>query len=330
MSSFSAPSYSSFVPSQPAGNGFGPLKTSALVSLTFGLVSSGVYYLYLRASKEAASSHNQLDIVKRELVKELRQRSFDPPKDQDYTFPMEFMVYLYKQLYTYQTIAREVLKEQIFERRVTLLKEGKLEEYKETLESRQTDFTKIQSEIKEIVFDYFNIITKEYELSYEKWRADKDYQEQIAQIKTQVDEDFVDRKFDAFPESLTIEKTKEIMQRKQEAIDGIFMRMVSGLQPDAEGKVMIGQSQLVFEIAKFDDEVFINDGVRKEHVDAAIKKYGISSKDDRKTPSEEEARKIQDFMNSAGSAKQPAHARPVVPESNPALSRSTGKTINLD
>ena len=175
MSSFSAPTYSSFIPSPASGNGLGPLKTSAIVSLTCGLVSSGLYYLFLRSTRATASSQDQIEIVKRELIKELRQRSFNAPKDQDYTFPVEFMVYLYRQLYTYQTIAREVLKENIFTRRIVFLKEEKIEEYKGLLEGRQIEFTKIQQEIKDIVFDYFNIITKEYELSYEKWRNDKDY-----------------------------------------------------------------------------------------------------------------------------------------------------------
>ena len=38
-------------------------------------------------------------------------------------------------------------------------------------------------EIKDIVFDYFNIITKEYEMSYEKWRDDETYQQEIKDTK---------------------------------------------------------------------------------------------------------------------------------------------------
>lgn len=34
---------------------------------------------------------------------------------------------------------------------------------------------KINIEVKDIVFDYFNIITKEYEMGYEKWKSDVDY-----------------------------------------------------------------------------------------------------------------------------------------------------------
>lgn len=93
------------------------------------------------------------------------------------------MVYIFKMLYTYQTIAREVLKEQLFERRIALLRANDHAHYKELLENRQAEFTKVQAEIKEIVFDYFNIINKEYEISYEKCRSEKEYVDQIAAIR---------------------------------------------------------------------------------------------------------------------------------------------------
>jgi hypothetical protein len=125
-----------------------------------------------------------MDVLKNALIKELRERSHNAPKGADFTFTRDFMVYLFKLLFTYQTIGREVLKEQIFEQRINLLKANELTQYKEVLEKRQEDFTKIQSEIKEIVFDYFNIITKEYELSYDKCRNDQEYQDKIALIKS--------------------------------------------------------------------------------------------------------------------------------------------------
>ena len=57
------------------------------------------------------------------------------------------------------------------------------------------------------------------------------------------------------------------------------MRMLESGRPNGQGQVMIGQSQLVYEIAKFDDEIFLTEGVRKEHMDAAVKKYGLGKED---------------------------------------------------
>ena len=86
----------------------------------------------------------------------------------------------------------------------------------------------MQIDVKEIVFDYFNIITKEYEMAYERWRSDKDYQEAIASIKEQVDSDFIDKKWDDIPQGLTKEKTRELVKKKQETVNNLLMSMIQG------------------------------------------------------------------------------------------------------
>lgn len=55
--------------------------------------------------------------------------------------------------------------------------------YQEILDDRQTGFKDIMQEIKDIIFDYFNLIPKEYEMSFEKWRGDEEYQREITAIK---------------------------------------------------------------------------------------------------------------------------------------------------
>ncbi len=69
-------------------------------------------------------------------------------------------------------------------------------------------------EMKDTVFDYFNIITKEYELAYEKWKDDPTYVDAITKIKLEIDKEYVDGKFEKLPESLTKEKTQEIISRR--------------------------------------------------------------------------------------------------------------------
>ena len=76
----------------------------------------------------------------------------------------------------------------------------------------------INIEVKDIVFDYFNIITKEYEMSYEKWRNDDDYQKQLQDYKKQIDKEYLEKKFDV-PSSLTKQKTEEIIARKGNAVN---------------------------------------------------------------------------------------------------------------
>ena len=79
---------------------------------------------------------DELSLLKAELVKDLRSRPIEAPKDADYALSRDFMVYLYRQLYTYQTIAKEVVKEAQLERRVQLVKAGDVPQYQELLENR--------------------------------------------------------------------------------------------------------------------------------------------------------------------------------------------------
>ena len=57
------------------------------------------------------------------------------------------------------------------------------------LEERSGGFQKINIEIKDIVFDYFNIITKEYEIAYDKYKDNKEYADKLKEIKEKVEED---------------------------------------------------------------------------------------------------------------------------------------------
>jgi len=67
------------------------------------------------------------------------------------------------------------------------LKDGEEGKFVKMLTEKTQKEEKVSVEIREIVFDYFNIITKEYEISYEKWKDDKDYSKELEEIKKNVD-----------------------------------------------------------------------------------------------------------------------------------------------
>ena len=71
---------------------------------------------------------------------------------------------------------------------------------------------------------------------------------------------------------------------------------------------MIGQKQLVTEIAKFDDTVLMEDGYRKEQIDRAIEVFGVD-KDMQRVSQEEEEDRLRDFQ-STGAA--PATTKQIV------------------
>jgi len=100
-----------------AGNSGGgnALKFSALLGIASGIASAGLYYLYTRQKGQVEGAGDQMSLLKQELIREMRQKSIHAPKDEDYTMPRDFMIYLFRLLYTYQTIGKEILKEQVHE-----------------------------------------------------------------------------------------------------------------------------------------------------------------------------------------------------------------------
>ena len=82
-------------------------------------------------------------------------------------------------LYTYQTCGKEIIKETKFQERLAILQSDedqteaqRNDKYIKTLAEYKTLSNTIAQDVREIIFDYFNIIYKEYEVSYEKHKSD--------------------------------------------------------------------------------------------------------------------------------------------------------------
>ena len=71
------------------------VKISAFLGLASGLASAGLYYLYTRQQSQVDGASDQMSLLKQELVRELRQKPINAPKDPDFTMPRDFMVYLF-------------------------------------------------------------------------------------------------------------------------------------------------------------------------------------------------------------------------------------------
>lgn len=62
-------------------------------------------------------------------------------------------------------------------------------------------------------------------MAFEKWKNDEDYKEKANEIKKQVEEEFIDRKFEV-PAHLTKEKTKTIVESKQKHVNNTLLKML--------------------------------------------------------------------------------------------------------
>ena len=76
-----------------------------------------------------------------------------------------------------------MVKEANFSKRLEVLKGNEQGNYEQLIEQRNEQMVAVNAEIKDIVFDYYNIITKEYEIAFEKYKADEEYKKQSEEIK---------------------------------------------------------------------------------------------------------------------------------------------------
>mmetsp|Transcript_27961 Transcript_27961/g.20943 ORF Transcript_27961/g.20943 Transcript_27961/m.20943 type:complete len:121 (+) Transcript_27961:207-569(+) len=119
-----------------------------------------------------------MQILKEELMKELSQYPITPQIDpKHYVFTKEFYLTLtYKLIYKYQVIAKEIVKEDCFIERLNALREKDDVTYSQIIAEEEKKATEASLAIKDIVFDYFNIINKQFEITTEFYRKEEDYQ----------------------------------------------------------------------------------------------------------------------------------------------------------
>ncbi len=82
--------------------------------------------------------------MKQELINELNAKPIEAEKDpKDHFLTRDFMIYMFRLLYTYQTIGKEVVKEQHLENRIDFLRDSDFEAYQASLDSRSKDFIQV-------------------------------------------------------------------------------------------------------------------------------------------------------------------------------------------
>ena len=79
--------------------------------------------------------------------------------------------------------------------------------------------------MKDIAFDYFNIISKEYEMAFDKYKNNEDYKAKAEELKKQIDDEYVENRYE-IPASLTKEKTQQIVKLKQQHVNQVLMSMM--------------------------------------------------------------------------------------------------------
>ena len=107
-----------------------------------------------------------------------------------------------------------------------------------------------------------------------------------------------------------------------------------GMNP--QGELQLDQRQLIMEIAKFDDIIFMEEGYRKEEIEKAIEVYKLDDREKENAKAEEEQRRAYMQMASMMNSRATAGAAPAIEggsyltASTQASSRPSGKQLILE
>ena len=64
--------------------------------------------------------------------------------------------------------------------------------YLNCMQEIEGEILKVKAEIREIAFDYFNIIAKEYECSYEKYKNDEEFKNRAKEYSVMIEKEYID------------------------------------------------------------------------------------------------------------------------------------------
>jgi hypothetical protein len=114
------------------------------------------------------------------------------------------------------------------------------------------------SKLQDTVFDYFNIIVKEYTLALDKWHG-SDYTQILKENYEKIDKEFEDMELaEEIPEGLTKELSLHLLKEKEERLTSVYQQLQSIQMQESSGVDF--DSTILLNRTMFDDKMFIKTG----------------------------------------------------------------------
>lgn len=162
--------------------------------------------------------------MKQELVEKF---PIEPPRSsKDGVYQKDFFLNFHVLLYKYRKYGRDIMSENNFNWRIKLLQEAEemmknnqtndpeikeqegdvRKKYMAYIKEENIDADAYTQKLQELIFDYFNMIKKEYYMALDKYATDPDYVKEIKEEHEKVDKEMYDEEMSLpIPETLTKE-----------------------------------------------------------------------------------------------------------------------------
>jgi len=214
-----------------------------------------------------------------------------------------FMVQLHTLLYKYKKYATEIIEDANTCQRVALMKQADdltligdtanskkvMVEYDVVLKGEERDLEEFTILMQDTVFDYFNIIVKEYYMAVDKWGQDKDY---VSAVKLEYEK--IDKELEAqddeepLPEGLVKEIANQLLKEKEMLLTNIYTELSKMNQMEQAGGKFNFEQTVMLNKVMFEDKMYLKTGFSGKDLLRAIKRFGIA--DERM----KEAKEIED------------------------------------
>lgn len=157
-----------------------------------------------------------------------------------------------------------MIRNQQNERRYAAIRKDDHEAYVRALTETQARSIKIATDIEDIIFDHFGIITVQYEIAQKRLEEDKEYQNTLIRERQEMQQEYAQAP-NANAEPLTDEKAKELNDKIKKFSTELFEKQV---KQDANGQKYIEAQNGNFEIllTKEKDKFFLETGYTTEQV----------------------------------------------------------------
>lgn len=157
-----------------------------------------------------------------------------------------------------------MIRNQQNERRYAAIRKNDHEAYVRALNEAQARSIKIATDIEDIIFDHFGIITVQYEIATKRLEGDREYENTLIRERQEMQREYA-QPINPNAEPLTDEKAKQLSEQFNKLTTTL---MESQVKTDANGQKYIEAQDGTFEILlmKEKDKFFLETGYTTEQV----------------------------------------------------------------
>jgi len=147
--------------------------------------------------------------------------------------------------------------------------------YDVLLKGEQRDVDEYVMQLQDCVFDYFNIIVKEYYMAQDRWGSDTAYVAEIKKVYEKIDKEIeADDLSEEIPEALNRQLSENLLKNKEQMLTQVYSQLSQMMNKGGQDNFDFEQT-ILLNRTMFDDKMYMQTGFSGKDLQRAITKHGI-------------------------------------------------------